>query len=324
MTPRRAGRRAAAVAFALLAAGAGPYLRAGGGPQAPAQPPGQAATTFRSGVDLVALNVTVTDAANRYLTDLSADEFLVYEDSVKQSVAYFSRTNLSLSVALLLDSSASMDDKMRTTQEAASGFVQAMRPEDQAEVIDFDSRVTVLAPFTSSKPALEKAIASTVAGGSTSLYTAIYIALRELKKTESRGAEELRRRAVIVLSDGEDTSSLVAYDEVLDAAKRSEIAVYAIGIRSKDTTASGKGYGQADFALRQLTTQTGGRVFFPTSVDELKAIYALISQELSSQYVVGYSSTNPKRDGSWRRINIRATRPGATARTRMGYYAPGG
>jgi Ca-activated chloride channel family protein len=322
MTVRRAWRRAAAAAMALLAAGAAPHLRAGGGPQAPAPPPGQAATTFRSGVDLVALNITVTDPSNRYLTDLRADELLVYEDSVRQSIAYFSRTNLSLSVALLLDSSASMDDKMRTTQEAASGFVQTMRPEDQAEVIDFDSRVTVLAPFTNSKPALEKAIASPVAGGSTSLYTAIYIALRELKKTESRGMEDLRRRAVIVLSDGEDTSSLVAYDEVLEAARRSETAIYAIGIRSKDASASGKGSGQADFALRQLTTQTGGRVFFPASVDELKAIYSLISQELSSQYLVGYSSTNPRRDGSWRRINIRATRPGATARTRMGYYAP--
>jgi Ca-activated chloride channel family protein len=217
-----------------------------------------------------------------------------------------------------------MEDKMRTVQEAASGFVQSLRPEDQAEVIDFDSRVSVLAPFTSSKPDLEKAIASTVPGGTTSLFTAIYIALRELKKTESRGTEDLRRRAVIVLSDGEDTSSLVAYDEVLEAAKRSETAIYAIGIRSKDVNAFGKGYGQADFALRQLTTQTGGRVFFPASVNELKAIYALISQELSSQYLLGYTSSNPKRDGSWRRINIRATRPGATARTRMGYYAPGG
>lgn len=323
MTCGHAGRRAAGAVLALLAIGAAPLLLAGG-PQVPAPPPGQAAPTFRSGVDLVALNVTVTDPSNRYLTDLTADEFLVYEDSVKQSVAYFSRTNLSLSVALLLDSSASMDDKMRTTQEAASGFVQSLRPEDQAEVIDFDSRVTVLAPFTSSKPDLEKAIASVVAGGSTSLYTAVYIALRELKKTESRGTEDLRRRAVIVLSDGEDTSSLVAYDEVLEAAKRAETAIYAIGIRSKDANAFGKGYGQADFALRQLTTQTGGRVFFPSSVDELKAIYALIAQELSSQYLVGYTSTNPKRDGSWRRINIRATRPGATARTRMGYYAPGG
>jgi Ca-activated chloride channel family protein len=323
MTCRRAGRWAAGAAIALLAVGPAPPLLAGG-PQAPAPPAGQAATTFRSGVDLVALNVTVTDPSNRYLTDLTADEFLIYEDNVKQSITYFSRTNLSLAVALLLDSSASMDDKMRTTQEAASGFVQSLRPEDQAEVIDFDSRVTVLAPFTSSKPDLEKAIASVVPGGSTSLYTAIYIALRELKKTESRGAEDLRRRAIIVLSDGEDTSSLVAYDEVLEAAKRSETAIYAIGIRSKDSNAFGKGYGQADFALRQMTTQTGGRVFFPASADELKAIYALIAQELSSQYLVGYTSANPKRDGSWRRLNVRATRPGATARTRMGYYAPGG
>ena len=286
-------------------------------------PPAQGAT-FRSGVDLVALNVTVTDASNRYLTDLGADDFLLFENGVKQEIGYFSRTSLSLSVSLLLDSSASMDDKMRTTQEAASAFVRSLRPQDQAQVIDFDSRVNVLAPFTSSKPDLEKAIASTVAGGSTSLYTAIYIALRELKKTEARGLEELRRRAVIVLSDGEDTSSLVAYDEVLELAKRSETAVYAIGIRSKDPTGSGKGYGQADFALRQLTTQTGGRVFFPSSIDELRAIYALISQELSSQYLVGYTSTNPKRDGTWRRIIVRTSRAGATARTRMGYYAPGG
>jgi Ca-activated chloride channel family protein len=129
---------------------------------------------------------------------------------------------------------------------------------------------------------------------------------------------------VIVLSDGEDTSSLVSYDEVLELAKRSETAIYAIGIRSKDATGDGKGYGQADYALRQLTTQTGGRVFFPSSVGELRSIYALILQELSSQYLVGYTSANQKRDGAWRRINVRTTRAGATARARMGYYASGG
>ena len=316
-------RRAVAGMAACLALAAAPECMPAGGAQAQAPPPAQAGTTFRSGVDLVALNVTVTDPSNRYITDLAADDFLVYENGVKQEIGYFSRTNLSLSVSLLLDSSASMEDKMRTTQQAASGFVQSLRPEDQAQVIDFDSRVNVLAPFTNSKAALEKAIASTVPGGSTSLFTAVYIALRELKKTEARGIEDLRRRAVIVLSDGEDTSSLVSYEEVLELAKRSETAIYAIGIRSKDTTWTGKGYGQADFALRQLTSQTGGRVFFPSSVDELTSIYALISQELSSQYLVGYTSMNPKRDGSWRRINVRTTRAGATARTRMGYYAPG-
>jgi Ca-activated chloride channel family protein len=315
-------RLGAPVLVWLVIAAAASLRVSAGGPQAQT-PPAQRETTFRSGVDLVALNVTVTDASNRYLTDLVAEDFLVYENGVKQEIGYVSRTSLSLSVSLLLDSSASMDDKMRTTQDAASGFVQSLRPEDQAQVIDFDSRVNVLAPFTSSKANLEKAIASTVAGGSTSLYTAIYIALRELKKTETRGIEDLRRRAVIVLSDGEDTSSLVSYDEVLELAKRTETAVYAIGIRSKEPTGSGRGSGQADFALRQLTTQTGGRVFFPASADELKAIYALISQELSSQYLVGYTSSDQKRDGAWRRINVRTSRPGATARTRMGYYAPG-
>ena len=309
---------------AVALAAAAPLGVSARGRLAQTPPPSQAETVFKSGVDLVALNVTVTDASNRYVTDLGVDELLVHENGVKQSIGYFSRTNLSLSVSLLLDSSASMEDKMRTTQDAASGFVRSLRPEDQAQVIDFDSRVNVLAPFTSSKPDLEKAIASTVPGGSTSLYTAVYIALRELKKTEARGIEDLRRRAVILLSDGEDTSSLVSYDEVLELAKRTETAIYAIGIRSKDSNWTGRGYGQADFALRQLTTQTGGRVFFPSSVDELKAIYALISQELSSQYLVGYTSTNQKRDGAWRRINVRTTRAGTTARTRMGYYAPGG
>jgi Ca-activated chloride channel family protein len=312
---------AAACVWAALAAAAPPRVSAGG-PQAQTPPPAQVGT-FRSGVDLVALNVTVTDASNRFVTDLGAEDFLVFEDGARQEVGYFSRTNLALSVSLLIDSSASMEDKMRTTQEAASAFVQSLRPEDRAQVVDFDSRVSVLAPFTSTKAELEKAIASTVPGGSTSLYTAIYIALRELKKAEARGIEDLRRRAVIVLSDGEDTSSLVSYDEVLEQAKRSETAIYAIAIRSKETTGTGKGYGQADFALRQLTTQTGGRLFFPSSAGELKSIYALIAQELSSQYLVGYTSANQKRDGAWRRIIVRTTRAGATARTRMGYYGPG-
>ena len=314
------GTRAALLAAAL----AGPIVAAAAPRQTAPQEPAAQGGTFRSGVDLVALNVTVTDPSNRFITDLSADDFTVFENGVKQEIGYFSRTSLSLSVSLLLDSSASMDDKMQTTQAAALGFIRSLRPQDEAQVVDFDSRVTVLAPFTSSAAQLEKAVSSIVAGGSTSLFTAIYIALNELKKVASRGGiEDLRRQAVIVLSDGEDTSSLVGYDEVLELAKRSETAVYAIGIRSK-APGSGRGSGESDYALRQLTTQTGGRVFFPSTADDLASIYALISQELSSQYLIGYTSSNQKRDGAWRRINVRASRAGATARTRMGYYAAGG
>jgi len=288
----------------------------------PPLPPGQGAA-FRSGIDLVSLNVTVTDASSRYVTDLSGDDFVILEDGIKQDIGFFSRTSLSLAVSLLLDSSASMEDKMRTTQAAALGFVQSLRPQDQAQVVDFDSRVSVVVPFTNSRADLEKAITSTVAGGSTSLYNAVYIALKELNKTQARSIEELRRQAIIVLSDGEDTSSLVSYEEVLELAKRSETAIYAIGIRTREP-GGGKGYNEADFVLRQLTSQTGGRVFFPATVDELPAIYALISQELSSQYLLGYTSSNSRRDGRWRRINVRASRPGTTARTKQGYYAPAG
>ena len=280
-------------------------------------------SAFRSGVDLVSLNTTVTDPTNRFVIDLGADDFTIFEDGIGQDIGFFSHTTLPLSVSLLLDSSASMDDKLKTAQRAALGFVAALRPQDQAQVIDFDSRVSVIAPFGASRADLEKAINSTIAGGSTSLYNAIYIALRELKKVQSRSAEDLlRRQAIIVLSDGEDTSSLVSYDEVLELAKRSETVIYAIGIRSKDGY-TGKVYSDADYVLRQLTTQTGGRVFFPAGATELPSIYALISEELSSQYLLGYTSKNPKRDGRWRKIQVRVSRPGGTARTKQGYYAPG-
>jgi Ca-activated chloride channel homolog len=276
---------------------------------------------FRSGVDVVSLTTTATDGGGRYVTDLAADEFEVYEDGARQDVSFFTKTTLPLSVAVLIDTSASMEDKMATVQTAATGFVRQLRPEDQAQLIDFNSRVNVTVPFTGDHAVMEKGIRATTAGGSTALYNSVYIALKELKKVQARTATELRRQAVVLLSDGEDTSSLVSFDEVLELAKRSETAIYAIGLKSKDTLTR-RGFHEADFVLRQLSSQTGGRVFFPTSVQELPAIYQQISEELSSQYSLGYSSRNPKRDGRWRRVVVRITRPGVTARTKQGYYGP--
>ena len=283
-----------------------------------AQTPGQ---RFRVGIDLVSLNVTVTDAEHRFVTDLEKEQFEVFEDGVKQDVSFFTKTQLPIAMALLLDTSASMEEKLKTAQEAAIGFAQRLRPQDVAEVIDFDSKVEVTQAFTNDGKAVEVAIRKSTAGGSTSLYNALYISLKELKKVQARTSEDIRRQAVIVLSDGEDTSSLVSYEEVLELARRSETSIYAIGIRTREPGA-GKGYNEADFVLRQLTSQTGGRVFFPTRISELPAIYEVVSQELSSQYLVGYTSSNGRRDGQWRRVAVRTSRPGATARTRMGYYAP--
>jgi Ca-activated chloride channel family protein len=277
--------------------------------------------SFRAGVDVVSLNVTVTDASSRYVTDLDRSEFVVFEDGVQQELTFFNRTNLPIALSLLVDTSASMEDKLATAQDAAIGFAQNLREQDLASVIDFDSRVEILQPFTNDVQALTRAIRQTSAGGSTSMYNAIYISLKELKKARASSDEDVRRQAIIVLSDGEDTSSLITFEEVLDLAKRSETAIYTIGIRSKDPL-QGRGFKEAEFVLRQLAQETGGRSFFPSTANELPGIYSQIAQELSSQYTIGYTSRNPRRDGQWRRVVVRLNRPNVTARTKQGYYAP--
>lgn len=278
--------------------------------------------SFRTGVDVVSLNVTVMDSASRYITDLEDSEFAVYEDGVKQDLSFFTRTKLPIALSLLIDTSASMEEKLGTAQEAAIGFAKNLRPQDLASVIDFDSRVEVLQGFTSEMDALDKAIRQTAAGGSTSLYNAIYISLKELKKIKAQSDTDVRRQAIVVLSDGEDTSSLITFEEVLDLAKRSETAIYTIGLRSKDPSIS-RGFKEAEFVLRQLAQETGGRSFFPSAVGELAGVYQQIALELSSQYTLGYTSKNQRRDGLWRRVVVRLNRPNVTARAKQGYYAPG-
>jgi Ca-activated chloride channel family protein len=281
------------------------------------QPP-----SFRAGVELVSLNVTVTEG-QKYVTDLNQEDFSVYEDGAKQEVTFFNKSDLPIALALLLDTSASMETKLQTAQEAAIGFAKKLRTQDLAEVIDFDSRVVVLQNFSNSSGELESAIRKTSAGGSTSLYNAIYIALKDLKKVVAKSPDEIRRQAIVVLSDGEDTSSLLPFEEVLDLAKRSETAIYTIGLRANEGPATTtRGFKEAEFVLRQFSQETGGRSFFPNQLADLNNVYGQISEELSSQYIVGYTSRNAKRDGAWRRIVVRVNRPNVQARTKLGYFAP--
>ena len=328
MKTSRDRRRHAALVVALVVATVVASLSVIGAQSAKTPdsvPPAQAGRqgpAFRGGIDVVSLNVTVTDGATtRYVTDLQQEDFSVFEDGVKQDVTFFNKTNLPIALALMLDTSASMDTKLKTAQEAAIGFVRRLRAQDLAEVIDFDSRVNILAPFTGNAAELEQAILKTSAGGSTSLYNAVYIALKDLKKQVARNVEEIRRRAIVVLSDGEDTSSLLPYEEVLDLAKRSETAIYSIGLRSSDPIEN-RGFKEAEFELRQLAQETGGRAFFPTQALDLNKIYGEISEELSSQYTVGYTSKNTRRDGAWRRVVVRINGRQLTARTKQGYFAP--
>ena len=186
---------------------------------------------IRGGVDAVALNVTATDPGRHYVTDLARDDFLIFEDGRRQDLTFFQKTGLPLALVLLLDTSASMNQSLAVAQEAAIGFARQLGPSDLASVIDFDSTVHVRQGFTSDREAIERAIRQTAANGSTALYNAVYIALKEsIKSPRDERTAEPRRRAIVVLSDGDDTSSLVGFDEVLDLAARGDTTIYAIGL----------------------------------------------------------------------------------------------
>ena len=293
-----------------------------GSEPAPAQTPSQ--PTFRAGVEVVSLNVTVTERDGRFVSGLPREAFSVFEDGVKQDVIFFSGTQLPTALGLLVDTSASMNDKLGIAQQAAIGFIDRMRGDDILTIVDFDSRAEILQGFTADQARLTAAIKRTTAGGSTSLYNAVYVALNEFKKVRAASSEQdVRRQAIVVLSDGEDTSSLVPFEEVLELAKRSEVAVYAIGLRDgADKNRPMGGFRESDFVLKQFAQETGGKAFFPGTVDELPAIYGQVADELASQYTVGYASRNTRRDGRWRRVVVRVERPNTIARTKQGYYGP--
>ena len=274
---------------------------------------------LRSGVDLVSLSVTVMEGT-RYISDLEEQDFEVYEDGARQGITFFSAMQQPIALAILLDTSASMDERLATAQEAAIGFARRMRRDDVIEVIDFDSQVRILQTFTNDTAALEKAIRGTDVNGSTSLYNAIYISLKELKKAKASSAEEIRRQAIVVLSDGDDTSSLVP---VRGGARPRQ----AIGNRDlRDWPPSGgriaRSSRKRSSCSNSSSQETGGRAYFVTAAAELPKIYEQISEELANQYSLAYSSKNPMRNGAWRRIVVRVAKPGLTARTRQGYYGP--
>ena len=276
---------------------------------------------FRSGADIVLLNVTVTSRDGHFVSGLDKGDFQVFEDGMLQEISNFTRDQQPIALSLVLDASTSMEKRLPIAQQAAIGFVRRLGARDVAQIMSFDSRTETLQDFTDDRAVLESAILRTHAGGSTALYNAVYTALSDLKRVVARSPEEIRRQAVVVLSDGEDTSSLIDYEQVMESAKRSEVSVYTIALRSK-TDAPQQGFNEADFVLRTLAQDTGGRTYRVEDAAQLPAIYQQIADELANQYTMGYTSKNPKRDGAWRRIVVRVNRAATGARTKTGYFAP--
>jgi Ca-activated chloride channel family protein len=285
--------------------------------QARTQPP-----TFGTGIEIINLSLSVTDARNNFVTDLGEKEFAVFEDGIRQDLSLFTHENLPISLVLMIDTSASMEEKLSTAQAAAIRFTKTLRPQDLAQVVQFNDRSTTLQSFTNDQAALEAAIRKTEASGPTALHNSLYVAIKDLMRDKK--AAELRRRAIVLLSDGEDTASLVSDDQVLELARKSEINIYAISLRAnRPQDRSRQAFSQAEYLINALTRDTGGRAYFPTSLGELDSVYDRIAEELRTLYSVGYVSSNSRRDGKWRRIVVRvADREGLTIRHKLGYYAP--
>jgi VWFA-related protein len=182
----------------------------------------------------------------------------------------------------------------------------------------------VLHPLDEDITAARAAIQSTTESGNTSPYNALYLTLKELMKHRRTG-DEVRRQAIVVLSDGEDTTSIVGVDDVRELAKQSGVAIYTITLRSSraaNTLVRGRAsVAAADYVMKALAEESGARAFFPADIKELAGVYSLIADELANQYLLGYSSTNAQVDGAFRRLAVRVDHPGARTRTRSGYFA---
>lgn len=258
-------------------------------------------------VNRVLLWVTATDRKGELITDLQQDDFVLNENGKPQKIIDFYREDRPITMAILLDTSGSMRDKLPDVHEAAGEFVKTLRPEDQALIIDFNANVFLIQDLTSDQDLLRRSIQSTTAFANTALYDALHASYRRIGNIEGR-------KAIILLSDGEDTISQFSYKRVLREAKTNNTMIFAIGL--------GYGGGSADKnVLKELAEATGGQFFFAKKARQLPGIYQRIADELRAQFYISYSTSNEKWDGHWIKLKLESKRENISIRARRGYFA---
>ncbi|HVR38087.1 MAG TPA: VWA domain-containing protein, partial [Thermoanaerobaculia bacterium] len=260
-------------------------------------------------VNVVELPVTVSDANGVPITNLEQKNFTVLENAKPQKINTFNfASNLPLSLGVLVDHSGSMEKRMKETKEAAIGFFKSIiKPADRAFIAGFAMDPTRNAPFVTNISALEQQVnAVPDAGGGTSLYDAIVTGLYRFRTLQGR-------KALIILTDGEDTTSRLGYDDMLTYARASRVPMYFIGI----------GLGFGDFSgtgkMKALAAETGGVVYLIKDVKQLPETYAQLEKDLRSQYLITYSTESTKKDQSYRTVEVKVDRPDAKVRTIRGF-----
>jgi VWFA-related protein len=284
--------------------------------QAPAQtqaPVADSEAVFRSDTRLVEVHTTVTDAAGRLVADLPQSAFQVYENDVAQEITFFRREDAPVSLGLIIDKSGSMLVKRAQVAAAALKLVRASNKDDEVFVMTFNDKPALVQDFTHDIHQLEKSLNTIESEGATAMRDALRLGVEHLKRLAMND-----KKVVLVVTDGEDNSSLQGLDEVVRAAQQNGILVYAIGLLTSETARSAA---MAKRDLDALTLATGGEAFYPKALSEVDGIAEHVARDLRNQYTIAYNPSNQSQDGTFRRIRVTVNVPGLTVRTRTGYFA---
>ncbi len=267
---------------------------------------------FSVGVDVVTVRVTVTDPLNRYVIGLGKEHFRIFENKIEQTITHFSNEDSPVSVGVIMDVSGSMRDNILSARTSVVRFLERGNTDDEYFLITFNERSSLIQDFTPRSENVRNVMAFTNTKGRTALFDGMYLGLQKIREAQNE------KKALIVITDGEDNSSRYTFSEVRDFAKESDVQIYVIGERGD------LGFGRG--IIRELVGLTGGRTFFPNNLRQLDYLCDIIHTELRNQYLVGYTSTDRDYDGRWRKIKVQLKPPEGlpklSVRSKQGYFSP--
>jgi VWFA-related protein len=286
-------------------------------------PPPEKGFTIGVSVDMVVMYTSVFNKSGHFVAGLKRDNFRLFEDGIQQTLESFSQEDVPVSMGILIDLSGSMRGKIEQVNKAALAFIRASNPRDQVFLIGFNDEVELLQDYTSDIDEVTDALENTAVTGGTALYDSIYLGVQKAH-TGIRP-----KKALVVITDGEDRDSYYKLDELLAKVQESDVQVFSVGFLDEipDKGFFGKwsktAPEKARDALTKIAEETGGKAFFPTRLTDIHTIVAEIATDLRSQYSLAYFSSNAARDGMFRRVKIELNGvQNTTARYRRGYYAP--
>jgi Ca-activated chloride channel family protein len=271
-------------------------------------------TTFRADTRLVVLHATVVDRGGKFLTNLPSSAFHVFENKIEQPIKKVLREDVPVSMGLIVDNSGSMRTKRGRVEASALALVKASNPQDEVFIVNFNDEAFLDQPFTSNIKELEHGLAKIDSRGGTAMRDAIRMSIDYLKENGKKD-----KKVLVVVTDGDDNNSSGTLENLVNAARQSEVLIYTVGLLAEEEKREAK---RATRALNAIAEATGGKSYYPKELKEVDSVCQQVARDIRSQYIIEYNPKNPALDGSFRQIAVTANGPGhPVVRTRSGYYA---